>query len=298
MKRLMGRVGAAFCFCMVLASAGYGKQLKSVYLKDGGIIDCRSFWKEDGKVMVLVNRDVLVDFPQNEVDLKRTFKARKRIVAAHQGPAVQTTVPGKQTTVGEKEQGGAPPTASGKQAAALPASKPASPGAAKEPALGPHGAEHASPGPKPGASPPVAAPVPRPAPKLHVPPPNAASPSPIASVAAGMLGIGTLLPFLLIIVLLIASFWRIFTKAGEAGWQAIIPLYNLFILVKISGKPWWWFLLLFVPLVNIIIGILVQIALADRFDRGVLYGLGLAFLGFIFYPLLAFSDATYRQSAY
>jgi hypothetical protein len=75
---------------MFVTSAGYGKQLKAVYLKDGGIIDCRSFWKEDGKVMVLVNRDVLVDLPRNEVDMKRTFKARKRALARN--PAVKTAV--------------------------------------------------------------------------------------------------------------------------------------------------------------------------------------------------------------
>jgi hypothetical protein len=268
MKRLLGRVVAALCFCMFLASAGYGKQLKAVYLKDGGVIDCRSFWQEDGRVMVLVNRDVLVDLSVKEVDMKRTFKARKRPAARK--TAVRTAVPAMQAT--------SPPAVT---QGALP---------------GPKSAHQAAPD-SGSASAPVAASVPRPVPRLHVPPSHVTPPS-AASAASGMLTIGMLLPLLLIIVLLIASFWRVFTKAGEAGWQSIIPLYNMFVLVKISGKPWWWFLLLFVPLVNIITLVLVQIALAERFDRGVLYGLGLAFLGFIFYPLLAFGNATYRQSAY
>ncbi len=109
-----------------------------------------------------------------------------------------------------------------------------------------------------------------------------------------MLGLGTLLPFLLLLILFIASFWKVFTKAGEAGWQSIIPLYNLFILVKISGIPWWWFLLLFVPVVNIIVYIVVLTKLAARFNKGVLFGLGLVFLGFIFFPILAFGKAEYQ----
>jgi Family of unknown function (DUF5684) len=290
MKRLLGRVVAALCFCMFLVTAGYGKQLKSVYLKDGGVIECRSFWKEDGKVVVLVNRDVLVDLPQNEVDLKRTFKSHKRAV-------VRKPAQTGQTKSEEKGKPGPHPAAAAHQNAASTATKPIGATVTKGPAPGSSSVQHAVPGPKPEKPGPVAAPVQRPAPRLHTtPPPNVVQTSSAVSFAAGMLSAGMLLPFLLIILILIASFWRVFTKAGEAGWQSIIPLYNLFILVKISGKPWWWFLLLFVPLVNIIIGILVQIALADKFNRGVLYGLGLAFLGFIFYPVLAFGNATYRQS--
>ena len=99
---------------------------------------------------------------------------------------------------------------------------------------------------------------------------------------------------LIVLVIYIVSFWKIFNKAGEAGWKGVIPIYNMFVLIKIAGKPWWWFLLLLVPVVNIVIGILLSIALAKRFDQGVLFGLGLAFLGFIFYPVLAFGKATYR----
>ena len=100
--------------------------------------------------------------------------------------------------------------------------------------------------------------------------------------------------FLVIVLFLIVSAWKVFTKAGEAGWQCLIPLWNMFVLVKISGKPWWWFLLTFVPVVNLIIFILVFIALAARFNKGVLFGLGLFFLGFIFFPILAFGSSTYE----
>jgi hypothetical protein len=53
-------------------------------------------------------------------------------------------------------------------------------------------------------------------------------------------------------VLMIASVWKVFTKAGQPGWAAIIPFYNLYIMVKIAGKPGWWTLLIiFLPLIPI-----------------------------------------------
>jgi hypothetical protein len=109
-----------------------------------------------------------------------------------------------------------------------------------------------------------------------------------------MLGIGTLLPMLLFLLLVFASLWMVFVKAGEPGWKGIIPVYNIFVMVKIAGKPWWWFLLLFIPGVNIIIAVLLNIAFAARFGQGAIFGLGLTFFGFIFFPVLAFGKAEYR----
>ncbi|MEA2043640.1 MAG: DUF5684 domain-containing protein, partial [Bacteroidota bacterium] len=49
--------------------------------------------------------------------------------------------------------------------------------------------------------------------------------------------------YLAIIVLMIASLWKIFEKAGKPGWASIIPIYNLIVLLEIVGKPVWWFIL-------------------------------------------------------
>lgn len=101
---------------------------------------------------------------------------------------------------------------------------------------------------------------------------------------------------LAIVFFLIASVWKVFTKAGQPGWASIVPIYNAYILLKIAGKPGWWLLLLFIPLVNIVIGIIVAIDLAKSFGKGAGFGVGLAFLGFIFYPILGFGSATYQGS--
>lgn len=96
------------------------------------------------------------------------------------------------------------------------------------------------------------------------------------------------------IILMIASLWKVFTKAGQPGWASIIPIYNTYVLCKIAGKPGWWVILMLIPFVNFIILILVCLGVAEKFGKGAGFGLGLAFLGFIFFPILAFGDATYR----
>lgn len=109
-------------------------------------------------------------------------------------------------------------------------------------------------------------------------------------------GIGAmifLVVYLGLIVLVIAGFWMTFEKAGKPGWMSIIPILNIFILVEISGKPTWWVILYFIPLINLIAVILVSMDVAKQFGKSEGFGLGLAFLPFIFYPMIGFGDATY-----
>src|SRR5437867_4183182 len=98
---------------------------------------------------------------------------------------------------------------------------------------------------------------------------------------------------LAVIVVLIVSFWKVFEKAGHPGWACLISFYNLYILIKIAGRPGWWLILFFIPLVNFVIAIIVAIDVAKNFGKGAGFGIGLFFLGFIFYPILAFSEAQY-----
>lgn len=94
-------------------------------------------------------------------------------------------------------------------------------------------------------------------------------------------------------VLMIVAMWRIFTKAGKPGWAAIVPIYNIIVLLEIVGRPTWWVVLFLVPLVNVVIGLIVAIDLAKSFGKDVGYGLGLYFLSFVFYPILGFGKAVY-----
>lgn len=102
---------------------------------------------------------------------------------------------------------------------------------------------------------------------------------------------------LVIVVLIFASLWKIFVKAGKPGWAALIPIYNTIVLLEIVGKPWWWILFMLVPIVNYVIIIWVTNLLSKSFGKGVGFTLGLIFLGVIFYPILGFGSATYQGPA-
>jgi hypothetical protein len=98
---------------------------------------------------------------------------------------------------------------------------------------------------------------------------------------------------LALVIFIIAGVWRVYEKAGKPGWTSLIPIYNTIVLLEIAGKPIWWFLLLLIPFLNIIIVLIIFIDLAKAFGKGTGFGLGLTFLGFIFFPILGFGDAKY-----
>ncbi len=99
---------------------------------------------------------------------------------------------------------------------------------------------------------------------------------------------------LAVMVIVIASMWKAFSKAGQPGWAAIVPIYNLVVLLKIAGKPVWWLILFLIPFVGLVMCFIVFISLAKSFGKGAGFGVGLALLGFIFFPILGFGDARYQ----
>jgi hypothetical protein len=106
-----------------------------------------------------------------------------------------------------------------------------------------------------------------------------------------------LVVYVAIIVLCIAGFWKVFTKAGQPGWAAIVPIYNIYVLLQIAGRPWWWLILFLIPLVNIIITAIVSFDIAKAFGKGAGFGVGLWLLSPIFYCILGFGAAQYQGPA-
>ena len=100
--------------------------------------------------------------------------------------------------------------------------------------------------------------------------------------------------YLAFTILMLAAWWKIFTKAGQPGWACLIPIYNLYVWCKIVGRPWWWILLMLIPFVNFIIAIILIIDLAKSFGKGVGFGIGLLLLPVIFFPILGFGSAQYQ----
>lgn len=136
---------------------------------------------------------------------------------------------------------------------------------------------------------------------------------------------GSALFYLLFVGLMVAGMWKAFRKAGYEGWEAIVPVYNLFILNKIAGRPSWWpWVIMIAPLIGVVSTSVVSVrddstpgmiiltiyffaalatifylariykSISHRFGYGILFAAGLLFLGFIFWPLLGFGDAQYK----
>lgn len=103
-----------------------------------------------------------------------------------------------------------------------------------------------------------------------------------------------LLLLLAVSLLIVVSMWVVFEKAGQSGVQSIIPIYNMYILMEISGKPGWWLVLLFIPVVGFVFYLLAMLALAEKFGRSALFGIGLFFLPMFFFPMLAFGGSQYE----
>ena len=114
------------------------------------------------------------------------------------------------------------------------------------------------------------------------------------SVSEGGLGLGILAFWLAFIVAMIASGWKIFTKAKLPGWGILVPIYNVYLQFKLAGHPnWAWWLLL--PPVAAILLIVASFKIAKKFGKGTGFALGLWFLPIIFYPILAWGDAQYQE---
>lgn len=262
---------------MWLLSAGvcFGKQ---VFLKDGGIIDGQSAWQKGGKVFVKVNRDIIADFNANEIDLRRTFpKAASSSRQVHRKVTAEAAV----ETAGSEFPAPAVVTPASKSAV-VPASA-AAPATKK---------------PLPQVVPPVAPATPagnaetmKDAPEMQKFPVPQADGAPQAMAG---LSLPVLLISLAVCLLVIAGYWMVFQKAGQAGWKSLIPFYNMYVLMEISGKPGWWMFLLIIPLVGVVVLLFAMLSLAKKFGRGELFGVGLLLLPMIFFPLLAFGGSEYE----
>lgn len=106
----------------------------------------------------------------------------------------------------------------------------------------------------------------------------------------GMMGV----IWLVIAILVIVALWKIFVKAGKPGWASLIPFYNIYVLLKIVGKPGWWLIWYFIPIANIIVSIIVSVRLAHAFKRSTVFGVVLLWLfSLVGYLILGFGKSTY-----
>lgn len=97
-------------------------------------------------------------------------------------------------------------------------------------------------------------------------------------------------------LVMLISMWKVFKKAGKPGWASIIPIYNIYTMIQIAKLPTYYLLLFMIPIANIYAIFKIYIELAHKFNKSTGFGVGLIFLSVIFFPMLAFGDATYEDS--
>ena len=140
-----------------------------------------------------------------------------------------------------------------------------------------------------------------------------------AIVAGGILGAGLAtiaIFFIVFYILVVIADWKIFTKAGEAGWKSLIPIYNVYVLFKIIGMSFWlWIGGVFVAsifdvIISKILGnqdvnslvtsiyllvfdVYFAIKLAKAFGKGTGFTIGLIIFPNIFQIILGFDSSKY-----
>ncbi|WP_242205878.1 signal peptidase I [Aestuariivivens insulae] len=92
--------------------------------------------------------------------------------------------------------------------------------------------------------------------------------------------------------------WKLYTKAGRKAWEAFVPVYNGIVLMKIINRPWWWVILMFLPIVNLIMLIVVWVETARSFGKNSYQDTFLAVvtLGFYNYYLNYVADVKYVEN--
>lgn len=101
-------------------------------------------------------------------------------------------------------------------------------------------------------------------------------------------------------VLLVTGFWRTLAKGGESGPMALLMVVTCLLpiaylpMLRLIGRPAWWVVLLYIPIVNIVVLAIISIDVARSFGRSTGFGIGLWLLGFVFYPILGLGSATYQ----
>lgn len=107
---------------------------------------------------------------------------------------------------------------------------------------------------------------------------------------------------IVITVFMAVVMWRLFEKAGRAGWKSLIPIYNAVVLCKIGNVSPWVLLLLplsIVPIIGWIIplGVTYYIynGVCEEFNKGTGFAIGTTLFPFIFFPILAFGKSEYQS---
>ena len=111
----------------------------------------------------------------------------------------------------------------------------------------------------------------------------------VAGLFSGVMGI----VWLVVMVAMIVAMWKLFEKAGEAGWKSLIPFYGSYILFKIAWGNGLLFLLCLVPCVNIVVLYIMEYKLCKAFNQEIGIFILMIFLPPVAWLILGFGSAQY-----
>lgn len=114
-----------------------------------------------------------------------------------------------------------------------------------------------------------------------------------SSMLGGLVAIFRIIMIISLIVVIInlVSQWKIYKKAGKKGWECLIPIYNIIVLLQIVELPMWYIALFFVPIANIYAIFKIYIELAHKFRKSTGFGVATVFFNIICLPILAFGKS-------
>ena len=95
-------------------------------------------------------------------------------------------------------------------------------------------------------------------------------------------------------ILELVAMWKLFEKAGKPGWAAIIPIYNIIVMLEIAGMEWWYIFLFLIPVVNFIVAILIVLRFVKAYGKGTGFGILAIFFSPIMYAIMAFGNSQYQ----
>lgn len=96
-------------------------------------------------------------------------------------------------------------------------------------------------------------------------------------------------------VLMVVALWPVFSKAGRPGWGALIPIYNIYLLVKVAGLHGALTLLYFIPIVNVVVALVVALRIGRNFGKGALFSVFLLWIfSLIGFLILGYGSSQYR----
>jgi len=105
--------------------------------------------------------------------------------------------------------------------------------------------------------------------------------------------------FAIMFVFTHVGLYKLFEKASESGWKALIPFYNYYVCLQIIDKPKWWMMWAFLPIVNLVMPFIIFVELCKSFGKGGLGAQTMAMLfPFIYLPYMGFNnDIVYEGSS-